>query len=138
MLNIERELDRYLTLLRDKISQRNFTQLEVQEVLGWGRSYISQLLTKQKSLRLEQVLAILQVIDVDPSEFFAELYVAGANQGAASLRPLAGQSEANDLPQELQRLNALTQGLIELLREKNLISAAGLAEAVNTARRENF
>ena len=74
MITVERELDSVLTLLRNKIRERGFTQLEVQEALGWGRSYISQLLTKQKSLRIEQVLLILNVIGVDPSEFFGELY----------------------------------------------------------------
>ncbi len=53
--------------------QRGYTQLEVQQELGWGRSYISQLVTKQKSPRVEQVLLILGVIGVDPAEFFAEL-----------------------------------------------------------------
>ncbi len=64
MINIDMELDRYLSLLRNKIRERGFTQLEVQGPLGWGRSYISQLLTRQKALRLEQVLLILKVIGV--------------------------------------------------------------------------
>ena len=37
MNSIERELDRVLTLLRNKIREQGFTQLEVQEALGWGR-----------------------------------------------------------------------------------------------------
>jgi len=74
MSSIEKEVDRILTLLRNKIRERGFTQLEVQEKLNWGRSYISQLLTKQKSLRVEQVLLILETIKVDPKEFYAELY----------------------------------------------------------------
>jgi transcriptional regulator with XRE-family HTH domain len=71
---IEKEVDRVLTLLRNKIRERGFTQLEVQSTLGWGRSYISQLLTKQKGLRVEQVLRILEVIGVDAFQFYAELY----------------------------------------------------------------
>ncbi len=31
-------------------------------------------MTKQKGLRVEQVLLILNVIGVDPAEFYAELY----------------------------------------------------------------
>ena len=52
-----------------------------------GRSYISQLLTKQKSLRVEQVLLILNVIGVEPRRFFAELYVDGARPGLGQPRP---------------------------------------------------
>ena len=74
MIKVEREIDRILTLLRNKIREQGFTQLQVQAELEWGRSYISQLLTKQKSLRVEQVLLILDVIGIDPSEFYAELY----------------------------------------------------------------
>ena len=36
-----------------------------------SRSYVTQLLMKQKALRVEQVLLILKVIGVDPAEFFA-------------------------------------------------------------------
>ena len=74
VINVEREVDR--SLLRNKIRASGFTQLEVQEALGWGRSYISQFLTKQKKLRLEQVLSILNVIEVEPAAFFGELYGA--------------------------------------------------------------
>lgn len=74
MIPVERELDRTLTLLRNKIREQGFTQLQVQAELSWGRSYISQLLTKQKSLRVEQVLRILQVIHVEPAAFYQELY----------------------------------------------------------------
>ena len=67
MVTVQPEVDRYLTLLRNKIRERGYTQLQVQEALGWGRSYISQLLTRQKALRIEQVLLILSVIEVDHS-----------------------------------------------------------------------
>lgn len=70
---IERELDRILMLLREYIRQSGYTHLKVQAKLGWGRSYISQLLTKQKSLQVEQMLLILEAIGVDFSEFLREL-----------------------------------------------------------------
>ncbi len=57
MRQVEAEVDRYLTLLGNKIRGRGFTQVEVQDALGWGRSYISQLVTKAKALRVEQVIS---------------------------------------------------------------------------------
>ncbi len=72
MRQVEAEVDRYLTLLGNKIRGRGFTQVEIQDALGWGRSYISQLVTKAKALRVEQVLLILNIIRVDPAEFFVE------------------------------------------------------------------
>ncbi len=70
----EQDVGRVLTLLRMKIRERGFTFLEVQEALGWGRAYLSQLFERQKALRFEQVFAVLRIIDIDPAEFFAELF----------------------------------------------------------------
>ncbi len=131
MVIVEQEVDRYLTLLRNKIRERGFTQLEVQEALGWGRSYISQLLTKQKSLRIGQVLAILHVIGIEQNAFFAELYGGPFRSAASQLHPRA----TAELPrQQLDGMTALLRGLTELLREKGLIVESELREAVERAR----
>ena len=126
METIEHEVNRYLTLLRDKIREHGYTQLEVQETLGWGRSYISQLLTKQKNLRVEQVLLILSVIGIDPTEFFGELYAHGS--------PYRGRPSAPSPPPEttqaITTLRRELHALVELLLEKQLISAEDLSAAV--------
>ena len=144
----DRELDRVLTLLRNKIRERGFTQLEVQEALGWGRSYISQLLTKQKSLRIEQVLLILNVIGIDPGDFFGELYhfpMAGGPEGASGFRRYpsgeafdrgGANTEGND--EEMRRgfdeLQHLMRGLVRLLTSKGLVEADELSVAVSVAQ----
>ncbi|MEM7586440.1 MAG: helix-turn-helix transcriptional regulator [Acidobacteriota bacterium] len=146
MVILERELDRVLTLLRNKIRERGFTQLEVQEALAWGRSYISQLLTKQKSLRVEQVLLILNVIGVDPGEFYGELYQLPASdkmhrdeysEPRYSSRPYSASSVAEvsegppgDFSSSFQELRSLLRGLVRLLVDKNLISVDELTSAV--------
>ena len=73
-MSTEKEVDRMLKLLREKIRDQGFTQLKVQEGLGWGRTYISQLFRKQKSLRYDQILSILDVIGIPADEYFAEFY----------------------------------------------------------------
>ena len=94
-MSVERELDRTLTLLRNKIREQGFTQLQVQAELAWGRSYISQLLTKQKSLRVEQVLRILQVIAVEPADFYKELYrFSETEKPAPELYPTGEQTRS--------------------------------------------
>lgn len=80
-MDVQKDIERALTLLRNKIRERGFTQLEVQAELEWGRSYISQLLTKQKGLRVDQILRILNVIGVDPADFYSELYHLGTSEG---------------------------------------------------------
>ncbi len=146
MRTIERELDRVLTLLRNKIRERGFTQLEVQEALGWGRSYISQLLTKQKSLRIEQVLLILNVIGVDPGDFFGELYhfaTAGGGSGGPRYRSFprgdAFERDAagtDELTRSFDELQSLMRGLVRLLTSKGLVEADELSVAVNVAQHD--
>lgn len=123
MVTVEHEVGRYLTLLGNKIRGQGFTQLEVQEALGWGRSYISQLVTRQKALRLEQVLLILRVLGIEPAEFFDELY--GGDRGTR-----AGSRAAPDPRAELAALRHEISGLAELLLEKGLIDADDLSTAV--------
>ncbi len=134
MVTVEPEVDRCLTLVRNKIRERGFTQLQVQEALGWGRSYISQLLTKQKALRVEQVLLILSVIGVDPAEFFGELYRLSAPPGAYA--PPPPDLEAAQLRRELEGLRAMVQGVADLLLRESLITAGDLSAAVAEAGRE--
>ena len=131
MVTVQREVDHYLTLLRNKIREQGFTQLQVQEALGWGRSYISQLLTRQKALRIEQVLLILRVIGVEPRDFFAELY------GHAALRHLPAPAPADEvvgrLGNEVEALRSLVHGLTDLLLAERVIDVADLSAAVKTA-----
>ena len=131
MMKADHEVDRYLTLLGNKIRQRRFTQLQIQEVLGWGKSYISQLMTKQKALRIQQVLAILGVIGVDPAEFFLELYGAAPSQ--APPRPRVREAE---LRRRLEDFRGTLHSLVELLLEKELISAEDLSAAVESVGRD--
>jgi transcriptional regulator with XRE-family HTH domain len=126
MVTVEKELDRILTLLRNKIRQRGFTQLEVQDVLGWGRSYISQLLTKQKSLRFEQVLLILEVIGEDPAEFFNELH----SPLPSSVPSMAPPLQEEEIRQSLGEVRSLVRGVIKLLVGKQLLTLDELATAV--------
>jgi transcriptional regulator with XRE-family HTH domain len=151
---VDKELDRILTLLRNKIREKGFTQLEVQETLGWGRSYISQLLTKQKSLRVEQVLLILNVIGVDPADFFAELYhIPTLESGPRNVErfpvavgermPLGREGRFSDelltgeFLRSFKEVKAMMRGLVETLITKQLISVEDLSEAVKGDDSEN-
>ncbi len=136
MRDIDRDLDRILRRLRTLIPERGFTQLEVQEVLGWGRSYISQLLTRQKAARIDQVLVILKVLDVDPGAFFAEIYRFDEPMARSSGQPAARNLEASRLRIEVCRLRLLADGLVRVLQEKELISTSDLARAIEEVKHE--
>ena len=138
---IDRDLDRILSRLRYAIHERGFTPIEVQEALGWGRSCISQLLTKQKTPRVEQILMILNVIEVKPRDFFGEIFQFGEDYGTLgkAQRP-AGRAVSplskgpGDLGAEVRRLRSLLEGMVSVLERKNLITAGDLAAAVERVR----
>lgn len=124
MINAQDEVDRMLITLRNKIRERGFTQLKVQADLKWGRSYISQLLTKQKSLRVEQVLQILDVIGIQPAAFFAELFQwPGEESAAAKASYVADPVVELEMRRKLDHLQSSLEGLVRVLVGKNLIAA---------------
>lgn len=140
MVEAGSEVDRALLLLRKKIRERGFTQLEVQESLKWGRSYISQLLTKQKALRLEQVLLILGVIGVEPGDFFEELYPAAGgrwgNPSAFRLFPGIEEPSRFRVPEassSVKELRSMIRGLVGLLIDRHVIRIDDLTVAVHAA-----
>ena len=128
---VDKEVDQVLTLLRNKIRERGFTQLQVQEALSWGRSYISQLLTKQKSLRVEQVLLILDVIGIDPADFFSELYHY-PRPAAAYRDSRMAPAQGGDLGSSFEEMRGLIRGLVWLLIDKEVIDVDELTAVVKT------
>ena len=136
MKHVDREVARYLSLLRRKIEEKGFTQLEVQEALSWGRSYISQLLNQQKALRLDQVLLVLDVIGVQPAEFFADLYPVFSEPGVIvgpGRAPREAAGPAEELRSELGRVSLLLRGLVKLLVEKRVIRIEDLRQSTREA-----
>lgn len=124
MINAQEEVDRMLITLRNKIRERGFTQLKVQADLKWGRSYISQLLTKQKSLRVEQVLQILDVIGIEPAEFFAELFKWPGEEGGAAKAGFVNDPVFElEMRRKLDHLQSSLEGLVRVLVHRDLLAA---------------
>lgn len=104
-----------LDLLRKKIRERSFSELEVEKALGWQANHIRLLTFGMKGLHVEEVLKILAVIGVEPEEFFIELY---------------GPPPSPELHRQLARLSAQVNHLADLLVEKQVVTASELARAV--------
>ena len=137
--NIDDDVDRYLALLRKLIRRRGFTQLQVQQALGWGRSYISQLLTSRKPYASSKCSSsILALIGVEPAAFFAEIYHHPAPHRSprrAAAAALPGPQQAPQLPHAgLHGLQAVLDGLVTLLEEKGLLTTAELSAAIEKAK----
>ncbi len=128
MRGIDAEVNRALSLLRRRIRSSGVTQVQIQEELGWGRSYISQLLTRLKCLRLEQLLRILAVIGADAEEFFQELYGRPQPPFAGS-RAVASPTEVDDLAVELRGIQGSLQRLAGALIAKGVLRPEDLDAA---------
>lgn len=96
------EVQEVLELAGQIMRRQKRTQLEIQEELGWGRSYISQLMNGQKSLRVDQLFTLLNALRVRPAEFFSELY---------GLRPQEEVARIDEVVALGQRIQELTNGL---------------------------
>ena len=105
------------------------------------------LLTKQKSLRVEQVMLILETIGVEPREFYAELYQFPRAEPRVQniddyvephfpedLRLLAERADHDDEEgRDLSELRSMVYGLIQLLAEKRVVTLEEVSEAVKEA-----
>ena len=65
---------RILDRIRLLIYLSDTTQREVESRVGFSRGYLSQILGGTVEIKYWQLLAILQAIDFEPSEFFAKLF----------------------------------------------------------------
>lgn len=73
-MTVEDEVRRATKLLETVMQAAGLTRKELDQRLGAGPGYVSQVLTGRMELKLRHVLAILRALDVDPSIFFHTLY----------------------------------------------------------------
>ena len=73
-MTIEDEVRRATKLLETVMQAAGLTRKELDQRLGAGPGYVSQVLTGRMELKFRHVLAILRALDVDPGVFFQTLY----------------------------------------------------------------
>ncbi|HZF09083.1 MAG TPA: hypothetical protein VFE33_09860 [Thermoanaerobaculia bacterium] len=71
---IEDEIRRATKLLATLVQIAGLNRQDLDRLLGQGRGYSSQVLTGRVELKYRHVLAILEVVDVEPGIFFRVLY----------------------------------------------------------------
>ncbi len=73
-MTIEDEVRRATKLLETVMQAAGLTRKELDQRLGAGPGYVSQVLTGRMELKFRHILAILRALDVEPSVFFQTLY----------------------------------------------------------------
>ena len=71
---IEDEIRRATKLLATLVQIAGMNRQDLDRLLGQGRGYSSQVLTGRVELKYRHILAILEVVDVEPGIFFRVLY----------------------------------------------------------------
>jgi transcriptional regulator with XRE-family HTH domain len=93
---IEDEVRRATKLLETVMQAAGLTRKELDQRLGAGPGYISQVLTGRMELKFRHILAILRALDVDPSLFFETLYPGN--------RPSSDQAVMEEFLKRVQKL----------------------------------
>jgi transcriptional regulator with XRE-family HTH domain len=95
-MTIEDEVRRATKLLETVMQAAGLTRKELDQRLGAGPGYISQVLTGRMELKFRHVLAILRALDVEPSVFFQTLYPGD--------RPSSDQAVMEEFLKRFQKL----------------------------------
>lgn len=113
--------------LRRMIKRSEYSQRRIEELAGFSKGYLSQLLAQNLDIKVWHVLAILEVFDMPPGDLFARVYPEdGDAPSSAHDDPLArllrgGVQSLQHLRQRLELCeDAVSQleghGLVELGR----------------------
>ncbi|MEA2602017.1 MAG: hypothetical protein QOF89_3009 [Acidobacteriota bacterium] len=73
-MTIDDEVRRATKLLETVMQAAGLTRKDLDQKLGAGPGYVSQVLTGRMELKLRHILAILHALEVEPSVFFQTLY----------------------------------------------------------------
>src|SRR3954452_19019182 len=73
-MNIDDEVRRATKLLETVMQAAGLTRKDLDQRLGAGPGYVSQVLTGRMELKFRHVLSILRALEVEPSVFFQTLY----------------------------------------------------------------
>jgi transcriptional regulator with XRE-family HTH domain len=95
-MTIEDEVRRATKLLETVMQAAGLTRKDLDQRLGAGPGYVSQVLTGRMELKFRHILAILRALDVEPSLFFQTLY--------PETRPATDQAVMEEFLKRFQKL----------------------------------
>lgn len=118
----DKRIRRTIQCLQKLIEIDGRSQRTLEPELGLGSSGLSKVLHGVVRLQLSHVLRILDVLEIPPGQFFAEVFPPRGKKhpGLAKLREINGEPEEEDTPEFDARVGrALLRLLTEQLRQES-------------------
>jgi transcriptional regulator with XRE-family HTH domain len=112
----DEEVRRYLVTLDALIGDRNITGRELARRLGWAQGTLTRLLRGDRELRLEQLLAILKALEVEPLAFYRAVY-AGKPLAERLIEGLGGPAVSPVLVPPMMTEEDFSRRVQEALRQ---------------------
>ncbi|MGH9362315.1 MAG: helix-turn-helix domain-containing protein [Thermoanaerobaculia bacterium] len=111
---VEQSVERLRRALQRRIRDEGNSFREVEDRLGVGRDYVSQLLRGSMDLKVKHLFALFEVLEMEPGEFFRALYPAARPRKRLDDEFIAVRQEVSI---------AVIHQLIWTLQERGLISS---------------
>jgi transcriptional regulator with XRE-family HTH domain len=99
--------------LRRRIQRSQFKQYQIEERAGFSSGYLSLLLKGAIELKYRHLLVIFKALEIEPSEFFGELFPHRGSAAHASL----GEETVLDLVDRVARCEAAIDELTGLIKQ---------------------
>jgi transcriptional regulator with XRE-family HTH domain len=115
---VEEEVARLRRALRNRIRDAGVSLRTMEDRLGMGRDYLSQLLRGSMDLKAKHIFAVLAELSTDPGEFLLELYPTAA---LPRLSPARMDEEFIAIRQDISI--EVIRNLVRTLQERGFITA---------------
>ncbi len=129
----ERNLNRMLAGLGAVIDRSGFSHGEIEESFGWRAGRTEKLLCRRESIDMGEVVAILHVIDVEPADFFGEVF---RPEPSGTARHSSAKKALSVDVGFFQRRQALVLGLLVVLLDKGVLAIDELHSGVDAVIQE--
>jgi transcriptional regulator with XRE-family HTH domain len=131
-------VERLMEELKTAIRRSKRSQRAIEAELGWGRGYLSQIFTGRIELKASMIFAVLEVLGVEPGEFFAAIYpvtrLGGEDDPEELIRSKVIQGLGQAVAEHDKEFAAIHEKLDAVMQRIEAISGGGEAPMKDRAR----
>lgn len=121
--------DEVVDRLRETVESRGFSIFRVEKELARGRGYVADALRGDKKISVELICEVLEVVGVEPQEFFGQMRTPRVGGAQPSVRRRAPRSKGAVVPPPQRSLSTLLRALMVVLAERGVLTLDEVDEA---------